>query len=59
MQRRIPCESRGYGGLYVTKIVTLIYVYTKLIGSGTIRCISVVIYDRLRVVIVIIRCASI
>ncbi|HDX9612074.1 TPA: hypothetical protein ROY01_003148 [Bacillus toyonensis] len=40
-------------------IVTFIYVYTKLIGIGTLRYISVVIYDRLRVVIVIIRYASI
>ncbi|HDR7913475.1 TPA: hypothetical protein QCY05_002627 [Bacillus wiedmannii] len=42
MKRRICCESRVYGGLHVTKIVTLIYVNTKLIGIGTLRYISVV-----------------
>ncbi len=59
MKRRNPCRSKVYGGLRVTVIVTFIYVYTKLIGIGILRYISVVIYNMLRVVIAIIRHASI
>ncbi|MBK5507064.1 hypothetical protein [Bacillus sp. TH12] len=43
MKRRTPCESRVYGGLRVIETVTVIYVYTELIGIGTLRYIWVVL----------------
>ncbi|MEB9549023.1 hypothetical protein P4J22_06295 [Bacillus cereus] len=47
MKWQIPCESKVYGGLRVKKIVTFVYVYTKLIGIGTLRYISIVVANDL------------
>lgn len=59
MKHRIPCESKRHTHIIKHKYVYVCLQKNELIVIGTLCYISVVIYDRLRVVIVIIRYASI